>query len=305
MSTIQDIPQVPDDKWMRNLREKLITIVSGDEQDKQSAYGDVGYCYQCYAPASLYKYYSNTLQNLETVKANRMWYSAPCGFNDVFDCDIIIDNNQLFESILQLCPSAQGMRVGSPLWKELKAQAKKSAKALQDTFTQMRSTMGIACFSELEDSLLMWAHYANNHRGMCVEYELLEINKQLKFTPVPIIYSEERVCFNSLNSSAVEKDTTKIFIESLTSKSPEWSYEKEWRIIRDDSACGNRWNAEKKGALLDMIQPSSIILGCMADIEFGRAIQAYCEENRINLYRMERDTKLYRLIKIPVLQFDD
>lgn len=105
-------------------------------------------------------------------------------------------------------------------------------------FAQMRSAIGIACLSELDDSLLMWAHYANNHRGMCVEYELLEINKQLKFTPVPIIYSEERVCFNSLNLSEIEKDTTKIFIESLTSKSPEWNYEKEWRTVRPDEQRG-------------------------------------------------------------------
>ncbi len=39
----------------------------------------------------------------------------------------------------------------------------------------------IACLTETEDSLLMWSHYANNHCGMCVEYDLLSINEQLKF----------------------------------------------------------------------------------------------------------------------------
>lgn len=305
MSAIQEAPQFPADNWRKSLREKLIVIVAGNEQEKQSLYGDVGYCYQCYAPASLYKYYSDSQQNLDTVKSNKMWYSAPCVFNDVFDCDVIIDQNKLFDSIIQACPTIQRMRVGSAAWKTMQAQAKDSAKGLRDMFAQMRSAIGIACLSELDDSLLMWAHYANNHRGMCVEYELLEINKQLKFTPVPIIYSEERVRFNSLNLSEIEKDTTKIFIESLTSKSPEWNYEKEWRIIREDSACGDKWDAGKKGALLEMIRPSSIILGCMAEFEFKKSIQAYCEENKISLYRMERDTKQYRLIKIPILQFDD
>ena len=56
---------------------------------------------------------------------------------------------------------------------------------------------------------------------MCVEYELMEINKQLGFSPVPVIYSDRKVKFNSINQDAVETDTTRNFIESLTSKSPE------------------------------------------------------------------------------------
>ena len=172
-------------------------------------------------------------------------------------------------------------------------------------FSQMRSQMGITCLSELDDSLLMWAHYANNHRGMCVEYELMEINRQLKFTPIPIVYSEDRACIGSLNPDTVERDTTKVFLESLTAKSSEWSYEKEWRIIRDDGACGDRWDAEKKGALLDMILPTSVTLGCMAKQEFSKEVQEYCENNQINLYKMERDPKAYRLVKVPILQFDD
>ena len=30
---------------------------------------------------------------------------------------------------------------------------------------QNRMTMGISCFSEKEDSILMWSHYADNHKG--------------------------------------------------------------------------------------------------------------------------------------------
>ena len=172
-------------------------------------------------------------------------------------------------------------------------------------FSKMRSQMGITCLSELDDSLLMWAHYANNHRGMCVEYELMEINRQLNFTPIPVIYSEDRACIRSLNLDTVGRDTTKVFLESLTTKSSEWSYEKEWRIIRDDSACGDRWNAEKKGALLDMIRPTSVILGCMAKQEFSDTVQEFCKNNQINLYKMERDPKVYRLIKVPILEHSE
>ena len=156
----------------------------------------------------------------------------------------------------------------------------------------MRSEMGIACLSESDDSLLMWAHYANNHYGMCVEYELMEINRQLEFTPVPIIYSERRACLDSLNPDTVERDTTKVFIESLTTKSLEWRYEKEWRIIRDDGACGDRWDAVKKGALLDMIRPTSVTLGCMAKQEFSKEVQEYCQDNQMGYQHKVQDAQV-------------
>lgn len=303
MDTIEDMTQ--DEEWKERLREKFIILMAGNEQEKQYLYANIGFVYQCYAPASVYKYYSDNDLNINALKTNRMWYSAPSVFNDVFDCDVTVDEDKLFKSILQSYPGMQGVRAGSPLWKEMKAQARSSAKGMRELFAQMRSEMGIACLSESDDSLLMWAHYANNHYGMCVEYELMEINRQLKFTPIPIIYSEGRACLDSLNPDTVERDTTKVFLESLTTKSLEWRYEKEWRIIRDDGACGDRWDAEKKGALLDMIRPTSVTLGCMAKQEFSQEVEDYCKDNQVNLYKMERDPNAYRLKKIPILQFDN
>ena len=302
MNTIVDMNQ--DEEWKKQLREKFIILMTGSEREKQSLYANIGYVYQCYAPASVYKYYSDSSLNLDALKSNKMWYSAPCNFNDVFDCDVTVDEDQLFKSI-QAYPGVQGVRIGSPMWKQMKSQAKSSARGMREMFSQMRSQMGITCLSELDDSLLMWAHYANNHCGMCVEYELMEINRQLKFTPIPIVYSEDRACISSLNPDTVGRDTTKVFLESLTAKSSEWSYEKEWRIIRDDGACGDRWDAEKKGALLDMIRPVSVTLGCMAKQEFSKEVQEYCKDNQINLYRMERDPKVYRLVKVPILEFSE
>ena len=97
----------------------------------------------------------------------------------------------------------------------------------------------------------------------------------------------------------------KTFTECLTSKSPEWQYEKEWRIIRDDKVCGDRWNNDKNGALLDMIKPRSIILGCMANKELEKRAKAYCEDNQVNLFKMVKDEKLFKLNKYGILIFDD
>lgn len=288
--------------WKKELLAKMIIGITGSSIEKTRVYGEIGYFYQCYAPASLYKYYSDTKLNFETIKNNSMWYSAPCNFNDIFDCNISIDDEKIFNNALNLFPNKRGVRTGSPMWKKLKEEINRGLYMLETQFNELRNTTGISCFSEREDSLLMWAHYANNHRGICVEYNLLNINKELGFTAVPIIYSNDRTCFDSIESYG-EKDIWEFFIESLTSKSMEWNYEKEWRIIRDQVACGSQWDVNKKGALLKMIRPDSIILGCATNLEFEKEIMRYCDDNKIKLYKMKKDQYEYKLNKIPILKF--
>lgn len=298
------LQEVKDNDWKIELREEMITVFTGDAQAQQNAFWQIGLYYNCSAPASLYKYYRGTERDLDNIKSNKMWYSAPCKYNDVFDCEIAVDETAIFECALQLAPEGTKIRTGSPMWKQLRQTMRQEIKSFRSTFEAMRSEMGVVCLSESDDSLLMWAHYANNHRGICVEYDLMEINKQLNFTPVPIIYSNEMVCFNALNPDTVGDDSVALFLRSITSKSEEWSYEHEWRIIRDEAACGDRWDAEKKGALLDMIRPTSITLGCAAEEELEKSVREFCEENKISLYKMQKDKSQYKLNKVPVLIFD-
>lgn len=294
-----------DNDWKKDLRSKLITGIAGTEQDKRSVSSEIGYYYMCYAPATIFKYYPDKLERLADIKANKMWYSAPSAFNDVFDCDIAIDEKGIFDSALSMYPDKRGIRPGSPKWKELKNTIHQAIKSFRSTWETMRTKTGVSCLSESEKSLLMWAHYANNHRGMCVEYDLLGINKQLLFSAVPVIYSVDRVCFRSINVDSIDRASLCALVESLSSKSPEWSYEKEWRIIRDRTACGDKWDDAKKGALLDMISPTSITLGCEAEESFERAVLMYCQESKINLYKMEKDESLYQLNRKPIRLFDD
>lgn len=291
------------DAWKKNARSAFILGMTGTPAEKEKATIDIGYYYMCCAPASLYKYYSDLPRNFEAVKNNKMWYSAPCCFNDVFDCTLTIEEKDIFDSTLRMVPDSISIRKGSPMWKQIRGTVGQNIRTFLSSFDDLRSRMGISCLSETDDSLLMWAHYANNHSGLCVEYELLEFNRQLGFSPVPIVYSDDRVIIRTLET--LGNDIQGLFIKSLTSKSPEWGYEKEWRIIRDDGACGEKWDSEKKGALLDAIRPKSITLGCMAKPEYEQNVRKYCEENRINLYKMEMSRREYRLEKVVVLQFEE
>ena len=143
----------------------------------------------------------------------------------------------------------------------------------------------------------MWSHYANYHKGFCIEYDTSKSELFEKYM-LPIIYKKDRYdatkCFLTKNKN--------IGVNPVLYKSNVWEYEKEWRIIRDQNACGDRWDETKRGALLDMVQPISITVGCAATAAFEEQIRENCRERGIRLYKMEKDPTNFRLNKRIILK---
>lgn len=103
------------------------------------------------------------------------------------------------------------------------------------------SSIGIISLSETHRSLLMWAHYANEHKGFCigVKNNFLENDDPLAPVlestpihniPVKVKYDTERFEIKYERMPAVELLKT-ILTHQLTVKSDDWMYEKEYRSI--------------------------------------------------------------------------
>lgn len=301
MKTLKEEDYIDD--WKEQLILQFIIWFMGTSKEKESANKQIGMFYLYSAPASLYKYFNDNLERLDTLRQNQMWYSAPCNFNDVFDCEMSVNERDTLNSALKLVPKNVPVRPGSQMWNKIKASTRQGLREFKKKFDEMRKTIGISCFSETNDSLLMWAHYANNHRGICAEYDLMQINRELGFTPVPVIYSDNLTCFQSSDFEKIEEDAVRVLISSITTKSREWSYEREWRIIREKEACAECWDETRRGALLDMVVPKSLTLGCAATKEFEKEVKVYCKSNKINLYKMEKDLNQYKLNRKIILKY--
>ena len=301
---VMKLNDMKDDEWKKELRDLLIASLNAYSTGQAKYWEEIGNYYLNIAPHSLYKYYSDKLRNLNTVKNNTMWYSAPSFFNDAFDSDFSVDKKAIFKDFSEYYSVGRTIRMGSNEWKNMMSFTTQKIKSFRNELENLRHTTGISCLSESCDSNLMWAHYANCNRGICVEYNLLEINKQLQFTPVPVIYSTEGACLKSIDPENADIEAIRFLISTVSSKSEDWAYEKEWRIIRDNGSCGDAWDSQKHGALLPMIEPSSIILGCKAEGDFEKQVREYCESHKINLFKMEQDHESFRLVKQPLLHFD-
>lgn len=114
-------------------------------------------------------------------------------------------------------------------------------------FERTIKTNGVISFSETPRNSLMWSHYANNHKGMCIGYKgNLLIRKAEKIfdpffqidglLPEKIKYDNHRISpEDRIVKSVPINDMAEIYIQlakkHLLKKSDEWIYEKEHRII--------------------------------------------------------------------------
>lgn len=95
---------------------------------------------------------------------------------------------------------------------------------------------GICCLSELNDSILMWSHYADKHSGFCIEFNFRELEKAiLRYNGQNkvIIYGQKVIYTNNYPHVSAYK---KQIVESVFTKASIWQYEKEWRFFYSDGA---------------------------------------------------------------------
>lgn len=185
----------------------------------------------------LYKYRAINKRLIESLIYQTLYFATPNELNDPFDCRI-----ELQKAFERAIISATGERRDflSSFW------------ASPEFFTNWRSTisaMGVCSFSKrtIEETLLetlMWAHYADDHRGVRLKYQFRWASLMGDMATAQEIVTSQNVEYldDPLVPWLVEKASMDIseFAKGLASrylrtKSPAWAYEQEARIIRQKS----------------------------------------------------------------------
>lgn len=160
------------------------------------------------------------------------------------------------------------------------------------------SAVGIFSLSQVPDDPLMWAHYAKDHKGICLGFEITDdsvladverclhveytnstpkISEQLKseltisFDEKGALRTESRLAFSDPSLRA-----------AISTKGPEWEYEKEWRYV-EPIAGAYDW-------------PAPIV-----EITFGVRCPQERRDFYINLAQssIPNEVRIYEIIKIP------
>ena len=196
-----------------------------------------------YIPDTLYKFYSLTNDDalnerkFDTLKNKKIFMSDIKDFNDPFDGKAFFYNPVKLKDIERL---------------------KKYNGRFIDDFTTFHK--GTALTENGPNCMPMWAHYANNHQGYCIAYDMKNpLNISLSGCTFPMQYTDERLDITSFIKqyacdlalqvdNFTSKGINKIPLENLSLvyvtqlltniKHSSWSYEKEFRCTMAASAKG-------------------------------------------------------------------
>lgn len=252
-----------------------------------------------YGPSVLYRYRPGNNWDIDNLKNDTIWLSTLKEYNDPFENRVSIDFEGVADSYLKMDPNTVAlMRLkhidkNHPYYKAGIKDIKARGEKLQESLSMKKLRIFTTCFCEEKSSLLMWAHYANSHKGFCIGYKFEDIIKKFGINLLPVIYSEE---YSVIRSYEMFVDYDEFFLDEWRSKSIEWSYEREWRLVGDY----RKNEPYEKGQISDMVKPFCIYMGVNIDMEVRNQLMEICREREIKLFQMHLSEKSYRLLAYNV-----
>ncbi|NHR07993.1 DUF2971 domain-containing protein [Chromobacterium haemolyticum] len=199
-------------------------------------------------PINLYKYFTSPLcfednneiskrkKWLESILLNHELYlSSHTQFNDPFDVypsyktdasanEIKSALRRAYKNLHQL----SGRELKEATATRLIWALKNKETFIENNIKSIREIMkdvGIFCFTTDATNILMWSHYAFNHQGICLEFDLTE-ELHLSNLIFDAIYSDTRPKIDPIAEAKPE-----IFNLTLLRKAKSWEYEKELRLV--------------------------------------------------------------------------
>ena len=219
----------------------------------------------------LYRYFGS--HAMESLRDCRLLVASPNTFNDPFECMYRPVGKMTMEKAMEDVRARvhdpnflDEVRRGKGLSSNLEAQAfvldniPMLATALFTGFDRIvaatiaqreqiiEETMRVVCFSASTatplNEILMWAHYADKHRGVRIGFDLPERTE--RFTLQRVEYSESRVAVD-MGDSEWSQGVQGAVKRSLRTKSTAWAYENEYRLMTTPPLCepGTAENAGK------------------------------------------------------------
>lgn len=138
---------------------------------------------------------------------------------------------------------------------------------------------------------LLWAHYADSHKGLCIEYDL---NKLIEFTKtqnhiIPVKYSTSPPHILLADITDIASSNEVLLQKMLGTKSKRWEHEKEIRIVTSQSGSHS----------YDYRAVKSIYFGSRMDHIAQDKIMSQLAGRGVKYYKIKMNNE-YSLVKEPV-----
>lgn len=164
--------------------------------------------------------------------------------------------------------------------------------------TVLNLNVGVLCLSEVRDSILMWGHYTDNHRGLVVGFD----SKHPFFSR----RRSDKDEFGFLRQVIYQLERPHVTLADTTSpawfqtKSNDWAYEKEWRLVSPLAQAEHRIEAHPYPICLFEFAPDAvreIIVGMRAAPALAQEIRSMARDfPQATLLKAREDPAEYGLL---------
>lgn len=221
--------------------------------------------------------------------------SAPATFNDPFEMfvHIVVEGSpeerlhRFTQLVEEQAPSLLPEEQAAMVRNLLQRPDAEHAERCQQSLVGIRKTSGVFCFAGDARSTLMWSHYAENHHGVCLQFERMKDFSTLGHA-VRVDYRDDLPVVNWIVGF---RDGVG---QILLAKHPCWDYECERRITSPDNA--NRYVQLRPDAL------TGVIFGCRIRPRGIEIVDQLLAERarlglpRVRTYLAEQHKTKYRLV---------
>jgi hypothetical protein len=160
-------------------------------------------------------------------------------------------------------------------------------------------TWRVFCLSEVKDNLLMWAHYAESHKGVVIGFKCVPEMDSCFCAALPIIYSRNKPSLGTLDywvkyiTGQIPKKHDELWMDLVFTKSIDWCYEKERRYML--SALNQDETYDLRD--IDKSEIAEIYMGCRISSTHKDRIIEIChqEYNGIKIYEAVQNEKEFSL----------
>jgi hypothetical protein len=217
-------------------------------------------------PAQLYKYRDLSDRTYEIIENSAMWFSKASNFNDPFDCNLSethdhnLDDFKEYLATLKLAANQHAAMINlfhtNPVSvREICINARN--KAINEK--------GILSLSKVNSNILMWSHYAREHTGIVLGFDMLK-DPEFFLPPWVVTYSDT---YEELNYFRNRPATVR---RNISTKALLWAYEEEIRIVKPQSRA---WDFKRECL-------SEIFFGCKTPTAEIEKFMLHCRSNGFN-----------------------
>lgn len=231
----------------------------------------------------LYKYQNISDKKIDSLLNGEIYLSKRSALNDPFELDPVYYDSDIIENL--------GI----------------TNDEFKIILEGLYENMGVMSLSSRYDNMPLWTHYGDEHKGICVEYDINSVDKEIDnefyYRIYKAIYTDSRIDLTKLVKDMKEAITNggdmslimNVLLISMLIKQKDWLYEDEWRILWELDECNNCLYKSP-------MRVSAIYIGKDCTEDNIKLIKDVAKAIKCDLYKMvyPKETDEYRLTYIKL-----